>query len=112
MLDLAVIPRESAPTPHVRSARTTRLSPDFGWEILRRRGVAVDRRPVDRHQVVAPTGRDRRAPQRRRGSRMVTTVPCGVFGAASTVPPCCAAVWATMARPRPEPGIARAAGAR
>ncbi|HET9138562.1 MAG TPA: hypothetical protein VFO68_04295 [Actinophytocola sp.] len=28
------------------------------------------------------------------------------------VPPCWTAVWATTARPRPEPGMARAAGAR
>jgi hypothetical protein len=43
------------------------------------------------------------------GSWRAITVPCGVFGVASTALTCCVAVCVTIARPSPDPGIERTA---
>jgi hypothetical protein len=46
------------------------------------------------------------------GSRMVMRAPPAGSFSAVTVPPSAFTTWATMARPRPDPGRPRAAGER
>ena len=76
-----------------------------------RRGAGRDARVIRGCRARPAAGSVERSSTRRHGSASRNSAPPPGASSTATVPPCASATWRTIARPRPEPGRSRAAGA-